>query len=563
MVKDSIGIFSVDTVADIQQMFRALKEQKQIIPLWRQNRPYIIVDKTEILHNKAEDGNCSVAVSGYIRGQNLSVHQVFHVPMIGDYHISKVEAVADPLGSNFTNKMEEDTLLAQADPTKYEPLVRENIPDPLAGEQTWPTEEEMIEASKGETIMHKRVPKGYSDYQAAWITSDDEGAGDENSEEDYLESEAEPELADEIEAMSEGDSLDLDHNQEEDFEEEDYATEWERERKYRRDAESENLEFPDEIEVPMDKLARERFLKYRGLKSFRTSPWDPKESLPREYAKIFAFENPKRAHKHARARLDAGRNVEGVVSKGQYVKIFISNVTWEQASRLSDYASNEATEQLLPYAVFGLLQHETKMSLLNFTVNKSSSYTEPVANKDELVFFTGIRTFRSCPIISDCAPNVDKHKNERFMTTGDRCTFSVYALISHPPIPLLCFKEESSEDKMGEGSTKLVATGLLNSVDPDRIVLKRIVLTGYPYKVHKSRAYVRYMFHNPEDIKWFSPLELWTKYGRRGKIKEPVGTHGTMKCMFDGVVQQRDTICLSLYKRVFPKWPEATEQFLG
>lgn len=22
------------------------------------------------------------------------------------------------------------------------------------------------------------------------------------------------------------------------------------------------------------------------------------------------------------------------------------------------------------------------------------------------------------------------------------------------------------------------------------------------------------------------PLELWTKYGRRGRIKEPVGTHG-------------------------------------
>lgn len=53
----------------------------------------------------------------------------------------------------------------------------------------------------------------------------------------------------------------------------------------------------------------------------------------------------------------------------------------------------------------------------------------------------------------------------------------------------------------------------------------------------------------------FRPVELYTKYGRRGRINEPVGTHGAMKCLFDGPVQQRDAVCMSLYKRAFPKWP--------
>jgi pre-rRNA-processing protein TSR1 len=102
-----------------------------------------------------------------------------------------------------------------------------------------------------------------------------------------------------------------------------------------------------------------------------------------------------------------------------------------------------------------------------------------------------------------------------------------------------------------------VATGTVRSSNPDRVVLKKIVLTGYPLKVHKKKAIVKYMFFNPEDVKWYKPLDLFTKYGRRGRIKEPVGTHGAMKCLFDAPVQQRDSVCIALYKRVFPKWPTA------
>ena len=37
--------------------------------------------------------------------------------------------------------------------------------------------------------------------------------------------------------------------------------------------------------------------RYRGLQSFHSSPWDPKENLPIEYAKIFQFENFRRTQK--------------------------------------------------------------------------------------------------------------------------------------------------------------------------------------------------------------------------------------------------------------------------
>jgi len=57
------------------------------------------------------------------------------------------------------------------------------------------------------------------------------------------------------------------------------------------------------------------------------------------------------------------------------------------------------------------------------------------------------------------------------------------------------------------------------SPNPLKVVLKRIVLTGYPFRVHKKKATIRYMFFEPKDIKWFKPVELYTRNGLKGHIK--------------------------------------------
>ena len=87
-----------------------------------------------------------------------------------------------------------------------------------------------------------------------------------------------------------------------------------------------------------------------------------------------------------------------------------------------------------------------------------------------------------------------------------------------------------------------------------RIILKRIILTGYPLKTHKKRSVVRFMFFNPNDVKYFRPVELYTKFGLRGHIKDSLGTHGLMKCHFNDFIKSADTVCMPLYKRVFPNW---------
>lgn len=82
--------------------------------------------------------------------------------------------------------------------------------------------------------------------------------------------------------------------------------------KYRM--ERDELEFPDEVDVPVDDEARGRFERYRGLADFATTPWDVMESLPLEYAHIFRFQNYPAARKRV---LAASRACDGV-SSGRY-----------------------------------------------------------------------------------------------------------------------------------------------------------------------------------------------------------------------------------------------------
>lgn len=577
---DCYKVMAADTGVDFRQVVRHVTDSAVGVPVWRQQRAHVIAERAEY-----DDARRELVLTGYVRQKGLTAQQLIHVPGAGDFQISLIEAAAEVVtggrASYVNGAANKDTemggatdVIASSTPEEREPLVRENEVDPLDAEQTWPTEEELAEAEAANK-QRRRVPKGTSDYQAAWIVdeafsdeSEDEGGseygqglGRDHAMDDDTNNTNDANDANDPWYPNDG-ATDMDPEEfnKIDLNDDREAARAREEDAARRAREADDVQYPDEFELHHGVAARRRLAKYRGLKSFRTSPWDPREDLPLDYAKVFAFENFRRAQKRAIELSNKVNKYKGPVGAdvGAYVRITIPEVPPAAGRSTVERVAAAARGLAPPLSTWGLLQHEIKLSVLNFSVKKEAGVNEPIANKEELLFVTGTRTFPARPIYSTDEHGADKHKMERFLHDGRMSMATIYGPITYPPSPLLAFRKSPVD-----GSLKLVAIGSLKSCDPDRVVVKKIVLTGFPVKTHRSKAIVRSMFFSPEDIRWFSPVELWTKLGHRGRIREPLGTHGLFKAIFDGPLSQQDTICLSLYKRAFPKAFDDGRLFVG
>eukprot|EP00940_MAST-03C_sp_MAST-3C-sp2_P003434 g3434.t1 len=579
------------------QLLRALMSRHPQTIHWRQMRSYMIAHKIQIVEQNATTRRLSVKVEGYLRGSPMDPEAPVHLTGVsggdggcgdgfGTYLLRSIKCAADSLSTrrHVLGPQGLETIYERGSESAEEisKLVRaEAEVDILAnGDQTWPTEYEMSGGGDAASATKSRA------------TDEDDGASSA-----MMEMEVGADANDD--ANAEDDDEDVEHlwmlatggknKDETDDGMADDEDDADAERRALIEAEREEIEFPDEVVTPRDFPARERFARYRGLKSFRTSPWDPMESLPRDYSRLFRFEGGFGHLQRDTERLCKGLSasmrqtisssastrtssagcdmdqastigtvtarcqelLEKRVMPGMCVSMVIGDISIESASLLFAIIANARRH---PLVLSSLLPHEQRLSVLHWNAKRVKTFDEPLKSKQPLVFHCGFRRFRVRPTFSerDGAKATEvkdaKFKFCRFFPQNDFAAVSAFGPVTYAPAPLLMFKDDGT--LVGLGS--LMGGG--RGVDPDRIILKRIILTGYPSRVHKHNATVVQMFFNPEDINWFKPVELRTKYGLSGHIKDSIGTHGHMKCLFNKPITQNDTVCLNLYKRCYPKW---------
>lgn len=536
-------------------------------------RSFVLADTSEYVENQRE-----LKLRGYVRGiAPLNINSLVHVPTMGTFAAKSARRLTNPLKlARNKSALGEPTDILEADPEQQEPLDMFASPDSLDGEQNLIGFDDDLEEEQQKDDAESQFarPAGWSDYQSAWLDAVDEDAFDDGVDHGELAKELNMK-SDARSVMTSG--MDLDEANDISNEERKALEE------QRRKEQSEDLEFPDEVQVNEDETAQARFARYRSLKSFRKSHWDPKENLPESYASIYHFSSFKatqrsimkemketvKAAEQARGDFfgsspqEEGQDavmddeddydpLDGCIPVGSYIELTLANVAPEAV------ANTNLDAVLVGVA---LLPHENKVSVLHGALSQPLHKTTdekviaPIKSKDVLTFRCGWRTWKAKPVWSQNNLNCDKHKMERFLPPpGSFFAGSWFGPITYTPCPILVFRETD------EGTSELVASGTLLGADADRLIVKRIILTGYPVRVHKRHATVKYMFYNPDDVNWFKPAGLYTKHGLQGNIEQSVGEHGTMKCLFNAPIKQHDTVCLPLYKRIFPKLVEGTNQ---
>jgi len=555
---------------------------------WREDRSWMVAEDV-----RWEAG--SAVVTGVVRGRGLKADRLAQVGDWGDFRIDKITAapydtrkkVPRPDAMNVDASQEGDVLEA---PTEEQDDLADLAPEDVAMSEAptvslAPSERKAVllddhhyyhDDDREVAPVPTRIPRGTSAYQAAWYLEDlsdsgsdlddadeeaelesginglrvagpAEGHFDDNMAEpteyggpsEYPQSEAflDPAPADEIEELNEY-------------------------RKRRRDEAEDDLEFPDEIELLPNVLARERLAKYRGLKSLRTSTWDTEEDQPyepEEWSRLLEIAD----YKSAKNRV-LKEAFTGGVKPGTRVNVHL---------RLSEDQISTSQNLRKPLALFSLLRHEHKRTAVNMSISLSAEHDQPLRSKEELIVQCGPRRLLINPLFSQAGntPN-DVHKFDRYLHPGQSSVASFIGPVVWGSVPCLFFKRAaplSTKDAIEDLTTALqtpadpaltsgsdlqfIGTGTSLPPSTRRIIAKRIILTGHPYKIHKKMVTVRYMFFNAEDVAYFHALQLWTKRGRSGYVKEPLGTHGYFKATFDGKINPQDAVGVSLYKRVWPR----------
>ncbi|KAK3372794.1 hypothetical protein B0T24DRAFT_551745 [Lasiosphaeria ovina] len=579
-------VYSLDNRQECSNLMRSLCNTTPKGIRWRDERSWMLVEDVNFSTSRSE----STILTGVIRGKGLKADRLVQVGDWGTFQIEKITAApiaVRPKKGDNAMPVEE----AAAEETLDLPGEDRDDVDDLAPEEVFMADvedEEMVtdgatvagvSSKKGVLLDEhhyfsdedshpkvRKLPRGTSSYQAAWYLEDDvsDSGSDlddfEMKDVDDAEDAAQPQDGVEGHAARETqtEAGGSEYPQSEMFiepDEDDDAMELEAYRKKKRSDAEDDMEFPDEIELHPQVLARERLAKYRGLKSLRSSPWQEDEDRahePEEWQRLLRIPD------YQASRTTSSREaLVGGVAPGTRVHVHLKGVPT---------TARESYNPARPVTLFSLLRHENKRTAVNVLINLSSDYPTSLKSKEELIMQCGPRRFVINPLFSQGGntPN-DVHKYCRYLHPGQSAVATFMGPVTWGAVPALFYKRtvpaaagessnssNSSDEEQSTLPLTLVATGTALPPSTSRVIAKRAVLTGHPYHIHKKIVTIRYMFFNREDVEWFKALPLWTKRGRSGHIKEPLGTHGYFKATFDERINPQDSVGVSLYKRVWP-----------
>lgn len=223
--------------------------------------------------------------------------------------------------------------------------------------------------------------------------------------------------------------------------------------------------------------------------------------------------------------------IEGYRS-GSYVRLEIHDVPCEMI---------EHFDPTFPIIVGGLLAAEERFGYVTVRIKRHRWFTKILKTNDPIVFSLGWRRFQSMPIY-----HLDDHsiRNRLLKYTPEHmhCHATFYGPVSAPNTGFCAFNSLSSEVP----GFRVSATGVVLDIDRSTKIVKKLKLTGAPYKIFKNTAFIKDMFNSALEVAKFEGANVRTVSGIRGQVKKAQGKpDGAFRATFEDKILMRG-MCIAI-----------------
>ena len=238
--------------------------------------------------------------------------------------------------------------------------------------------------------------------------------------------------------------------------------------------------------------------------------------------------------------LDANSRVrvEGYKA-GTYARIVLEQVPYEFAATFNPR---------FPVIVGGLAPTEDRFGFVQVRIKRHRWHKKILKTNDPLIFSLGWRRFQTVPVYS-ISDSRTRNRMLKYTPEHMHCFGTFYGPLIAPNTGFCCVQSFSNQNP----GFRIAATGVVLNVDENTEIVKKLKLTGHPYKIFRNTAFIRDMFSSALEIAKFEGASIRTVSGIRGQIKRALSKpEGHYRATFEDKILMSDIVFLRAWYPVKP-----------